>query len=113
SNGYRPTELNVLTAWSARRGGRLARIPRPSSANPHPDARAHCRMTRTDRGRGPGCTVHPGPTVAVHPSPFSVVASTTTGAGSETVSPSAEIMAPSFASKDPHTPLVARARYTV
>src|SRR5687767_12900284 len=74
---------------------------------------AHCRTTRNDPGGGPGCTVHPGPTVAVQPSPFSVVASTTTGAGSETVLPSAEIMTPSFASKDPHALLLAIARKTV
>src|SRR5512145_2528824 len=54
----------------------------------------HCFTTRNDPGRGPGCTTHPGPTVAVHPSPFSVVASTTTGAGSEMVWPSAATSAP-------------------
>ena len=70
-------------------------------------------MTRNDPGRGPGCTVHPGPTVAVHPSPFSVVASTTTGAGSEIVWPSAEMSAPSLASKKPQAPLFAMTRNTV
>ena len=73
----------------------------------------HCRTTRNDPGRGPGCTVHPGPTVAVQPSPFSVVASTTTGAGSEIVSSSAETSAPPCASKNPHAPLFAIARKTV
>ena len=98
---YHPYRLGALgghaylVAWAYRYPEiDSARTRDPAAAYERPAAFRHCRTTQNDPGREPGFTVHPGPTVAVHPSPFSVVASTTTGAGSEMVSPSAEMSAP-------------------
>ena len=56
---------------------------------------------------------HPGPTVAVHPSPSASWPSTDDGAGSDIVSPSAEISAPPLRIENPHAFLFAMALKTV